>query len=243
MQEDITIVVDGETYAGKTTMLRRFIGEQFIQDTEVVYKPNEFRKEIEFNRIYKIRFIDLLGAKRYDHQRPQYYKIANSLIIIFDLTERLDYSRLESKIQLAENIGIGMEQIILVGNKVDLDQDNYIIYDKLTNFLMTSNINFYIETSAKTNININETFELAIIISLFSKGIFDENNFTRHLNKIKSQIKQIKTQLDNQIFIKMDLKTLLDTNEFKPNICPFCNSKIKLNIEICPNCKSILDKN
>ena len=236
MREDFIVVIDGDTYVGKTTIIQRLIKGKYGKNTQTEYEPGIYFKKIEFDRLYTVKIIDMLGAKRYDHLREQFYKEANSLIIIFDLTDKFQTDRIEQKIKIANENGIEPHLVILVGNKVDLEQDIYINYDELADFLVEFNIKYYLETSAKDNINIKELFELAAaVLGLYSKGYVEDKDLQTFIEEIKLKVKQIVTEPSDLLYVDLDFNDL-EQQSIKTVICPYCNNDINQNARICPIC-------
>ncbi len=237
MREDITVVIDGDAYTGKTALLFRLVNSDFIENIEIKYEPREFLKDFDFDRKYSVKYIDLLGARRYDHLRENYYAQADCLAIVLDLTEKLEIERLKKKIFLAEEVGIAPYHIIIIGNKIDLKNEILIRYDDLTIFLRDFNLKYYLETSAKEDINIIEVFELTALLGLYHKDKIQESEFKMYLENIKSRIQEIEIDTLDIIEADIQIEDLLPRDSNKEiKICPYCDNVIRLSAYYCPKC-------
>ena len=84
-----------------------------------------------------------------------FYDITNMNTLEF--IEKIYLENFINKLQIIEN---KLSNIILIGNKIDLKQDD-IIYNKMENFCNQNNLSHY-EISTKNNLGINEFSNLIV---------------------------------------------------------------------------------
>lgn len=92
--------------------------------------------------------------------------------------------------------------VVVVGNKVDLDDERQIQYEDAKNWVSTSMANAaYLETSAKYNINVKELFKQLLVCTYgfsaedkvsFRKKKFAKSDFLNKLDSLR--------ELDSSIF-------------------------------------------
>ena len=158
------ICIVGDGGVGKTTLLHRYIDGRFIQNTMMTIGTNFFLKEInidDYDSSVRLQIWDLGGQEHFAPIRPSFYAGASGIIYAFDLT------RLPSLYNLRdwkEEVKRGLfKQVpcILIGNKLDLigkSSDKGIEKD-IEEIKLVLNTDYYFETSAKTNIGIEQVFQ------------------------------------------------------------------------------------
>ena len=106
---------------------------------------------------------DTAGQERYKSLAPMYYRGANCVLFVFDITNIETYEKAKSWIlNVKRNISSHNLLYILVGNKYDLNSDRKVITEEVNNYIKETcdpNIH-YIEVSAKTGYQIKELFDL-----------------------------------------------------------------------------------
>ena len=115
-----------------------------------------------------------------------YYRSAQAALIVYDITDRNSFAKaknwiIEVKRQANENIVIA-----LVGNKLDLESKRSVENNEAKLFANENNL-LFMETSAKTAINVIEVFT-SIATCLSTNKINDNKD-----DKIKSKPFKIKS--------------------------------------------------
>ncbi len=166
------IVLIGEGAVGKTTLRRRFFGENFTGEYLQTIGADFAIKEDTIGSNNKVKFIiwDLAGQPRFKNVRKMYYSGAKGALFVCDLTNQDSFNNITHWInELWSNNKIGPIPFIVVGNKVDLREEGVLtISDELiNNFIVKTSqetlkrYGFGIKsiiTSAKTGYNVNKAF-------------------------------------------------------------------------------------
>lgn len=161
------ILLIGNSGVGKSSLLTQFTDQKFRNNSLttigvdfriVTYKTND-------NKIIKLQVWDTSGQIRYSSITNSYYRGSNGIIMVFDVTDRVSFTNLES--YWIEQIGryctkrLGDDlmpiPILLVGNKSDLVDRRDVSYQEAMEFANSFEIE-YIETSAKENTNVEKSF-------------------------------------------------------------------------------------
>jgi small GTP-binding protein len=168
----LKIVLIGDGGVGKTAIRERYLGKGF-QSQYVLTIGADFamREDIVNGTTIKYQIWDLAGQERFDGVRGVYYKGALGALLIYDVTRPDSYYNTPKWInELWTNNGRNRVPIVVVANKIDSRQTcnetissehGRIFTEKLTK--LTSREGFachFIETSAKTGVNIPEAFSL-----------------------------------------------------------------------------------
>lgn len=152
------IILLGDSGVGKTSIIKKFINNEFNEDIKCTIDINFLYKSIKIDKnLYtKLKIYDTAGQEKYRSLIKKYYQGTDGIILVFDLTNENSFNKLKSWInEISENTE--KAQIILVGNKADLIERK-VDEDKAETFAKQRDMK-YIETSAKEGTNILLLFE------------------------------------------------------------------------------------
>jgi len=152
------IILVGDSGVGKTSILKKFINNEFNEDIKCTINIDFFSKSIKIDKnLYtNLKIYDTAGQEKYRALIKKYYQGTDGIILVFDLTNENSFNKLKSWInEVSDNTE--KAQIILVGNKADLIERK-IDEETAENFAKQRDIK-YIETSAKEGTNILLLFE------------------------------------------------------------------------------------
>ena len=151
----VKIIIIGNSDVGKTSLLSVYNDNNFYSVPTIGV---EFlSKYIKFNRtVYKLHIWDTAGQERYKTIVNIYYKNAHVVIYAFDLTDKKSFDNLPSWIKDVHAILSTNYIGIIVGNKSDI-KNRKVSYEDASQFASSNNM-YYIETSARDNINIDKLF-------------------------------------------------------------------------------------
>ena len=169
------IVIIGDTNVGKTCIIERLINNSFGNTKSTIGASYTDTKIKGIN----LKIWDTAGQEKFRSMINMYYKGAKCIIICYDITQENSFNNVKNCLNEIEKNVNGIF-IILVGNKCDLNDNRTISYENAEIFAKENNM-FYIETSAKNNINVSKLFEIiADKIALINN---DEDNNNIDINK------------------------------------------------------------
>ena len=160
----IKLLTLGETEVGKTSIVLRYSDDKFHEDKTATigidFKIKIIRKGKE---VIKVSIYDTAGEERFKTLIKHYYRGANGILLIFDLTKKSTFDKLNFWLEdLRENSdNIDNLYIHLIGNKNDLEEQRAISFEEATNFAKKNKLP-YMEVSAKTGKNIKNLFDEVI---------------------------------------------------------------------------------
>ena len=172
----IKILTLGETQVGKTSIVLRYSEDKFnynkIATIGIDFKIKIIKKG---NEKIKVSIYDTAGQERFQNIVKHYYKGANGVLLIYDITKRDTFKKLEFWIEdLKENAdNIDNLFIYLIGNKNDMEEKREVSFEEATNFAKDKKLP-YIEVSAKTGNNIKKLFD-EVIKGAMTKMLTNEN--------------------------------------------------------------------
>ena len=84
----------GDTYVGKTSILNRFMKEDFNELTSVSVALDIRPREVAYNDVgdtVKLNVWDTAGNERYQAMNKGYFRGAHAAIIVYDYTKRKSF--------------------------------------------------------------------------------------------------------------------------------------------------------
>jgi len=161
-QNFFKICIVGDSGAGKTTILHRYLSGRFKSKAEITIGSNFFVKYLklpEVKNLLTLQVWDLAGQDYFKWVRLAFYKSAKGIIYVFDLTRKDTLERLENWKEEIEG-QIGSCPSVLVGNKTDLinPQGQIILNEEIKKYCQNLGTRAYFETSAKIGTNIDDVF-------------------------------------------------------------------------------------
>ena len=180
----IKILTLGDTLVGKSSIVLRFSDNRFddnqLATIGIDYKTKYIKVK---DASVKVLLWDTAGQEKFRNIARQYYKGANGVLLIFDVCDRKSYERIGFWMdELKQNNEIEQLYIILVGNKIDLEEKRVVTREEAEKYAEDNNIN-YLEVSAKTGEGILDLFNEV------TKGTMDKVFNDQDNNEDKEKIK------------------------------------------------------
>ena len=169
------ILTIGESGVGKTCVLRRFVENKFLKNHLATIGIDFKTKTLNINnQEIKLKIWDTAGEERFRNITTQYYKGADGIVLVYDVTDEASYEKIRDWMdQILSNIQQDEIGIVLMGNKCDMEERNVSeeMGIKLAEELKIS----YFETSALTGQGIKEAFEKLTRDIMKKKGVGEGN--------------------------------------------------------------------
>jgi small GTP-binding protein len=167
------VLLLGDSSVGKTCFLLRFSDDTFT-DNHISTIGLDYRlKMVSVNNeaIVKLQIWDTAGQDRFRAITKNYYKGAHGIILLYDVTNPSTFNNIKNWIAQIKDNTSDKVQICLVGNKCDIEEQRKIPYDEGAKLASENGLKFF-ETSAKNNLNVEETFKFLIeeIYEYYSKN-------------------------------------------------------------------------
>ena len=175
----LKLLLLGDSSVGKTSILLKYISNKFDESSISTVGVDYMDKIIDYNKFkIKLQIWDTSGEEKFRTITKNFYRNADGLLVVFDLTKKESYDHIKSWLDEAKENNDKLKTI-LIGNKLDLKDERIVAIDVAKQFAEKNNLK-YIETSAKDGTNINESFQ-AIIDLLFDGKSSEEilHEFTK----------------------------------------------------------------
>ncbi len=155
------LILIGNSGVGKSSILNRYMNKTFEDSYKCTIGVDFLMKSIEINgKTVKLQLWDTAGQEKYKSMVSSYYRGANVALIVFDLTSHESFDALPLWIENYYKNGPDQKNIILIGNKKDLEEERKVTEEEAKIFSETNNM-MYFETSAKEGDNIDYVFNYA----------------------------------------------------------------------------------
>ena len=184
---DITIVLVGNIFAGKTSFVHWYDRREPNEDPKATTDGEPYHLGARIHgQYYFVTLMDTAGQEKSNSIPPSWYRHADGAIVMYDITDYGSFKGVATwKKEIDRNCRKENIPYILVGNKVDI-KGSHIEGKQTAKVLKMDN---FLKTSAKTG----EGIDLAIktIIALVSKSVVthqpinQENITISHYQPIK----------------------------------------------------------
>lgn len=93
--EHFKLVVVGDKNVGKTSIIKRFVDDDFSGHEKATIALDYRSKKIKvYNKIIKLTIWDTVGAERFHSLCQSYYKGVNGVLLVFDFTDAESFDHL-----------------------------------------------------------------------------------------------------------------------------------------------------
>ena len=151
------ICLIGDSNVGKTSIINRYVKENFTETQPSIGACHNKKKVIlPRNEEIEVEIWDTAGQERFKSIVPMYYKGSKGIVIVFDITNSESFDGARKWVDELKNHN-NTAILVLIGNKVDLQEDRKVSYETAKLYSVQNNL-LYFEASAKLNHNINEAF-------------------------------------------------------------------------------------
>ena len=164
------ILVAGDASVGKTSLLRRYVDDMFDESTIMTVGVDFFLKQVELDTGIgcSLQLWDLGGQESFRTLRKLYLEGANGALLIYDTTQKSTFEKLHDWIKDFREAR-GNEPVLLIGNKIDLENNIKISDAEAKEFAENYHVKF-LSTSAKTGSNVEEAFK-QISLTIVKKSL------------------------------------------------------------------------
>lgn len=149
----------GEANVGKTSLVYRYIENKFRENYKSTLGVNLLKKDLDVEGYGKVsaQVWDLGGQESFRSLRKLYLEGANGAFIIYDMTNKKSFDKLDEWIESFRKARSDNQPILLIGNKSDLTDQLKVSEDEAKNFAKDHQMDLLI-TSAKNGTNVEKAF-------------------------------------------------------------------------------------
>ncbi|XP_054158071.1 ras-related protein Ral-A-like [Oppia nitens] len=154
------VIMVGTGGVGKSALTLQFMYQEFVEDYEPT-KADSYRKKLMLdNEEVQIDILDTAGQEDYAAIRDNYFRTGEGFLCVFSITEHESFAAThEFREQILRVKGDDNNiPFILVGNKSDLEEKRRVSRHEALQLADAWRVP-YVETSAKTKLNVEEVFK------------------------------------------------------------------------------------
>ena len=170
------ILTIGESGVGKTCVLRRFVENKFLKNHVATIGKDFKTKTLNINnQEIKLKIWDTAGQERFRNITTQYYKGADGIVLVYDVTDESSYEKIRDWMeQILSNTQQEEIGLVLLGNKCDMEPRS--VTEEMGKKMAEELKIEYYETSALNGQGIKEAFEALTRDIMKKKGVGEGNN-------------------------------------------------------------------
>jgi small GTP-binding protein len=158
----VNIIVIGDASVGKTNLVSRFVNDKFNEDSKPTIGADFSTKlHIVNGKYVNVKFWDTAGQEKFKSIGTKFYKDANGVILVYDVTRKESYENLNKWVAEVKEKAPKDLSIMLLGNKIDLIGDKEVSTEDGKRFSEIYGY-YFLETSAKNSTNVEKAFNLLI---------------------------------------------------------------------------------
>lgn len=154
------IVLLGDSGVGKSNLVFRFTKNEFNKDSKSTIGVEFATKtvQIDDNKLVKAQIWDTAGQERYRSIASSYYRGAVGALLVYDVTDRNSFNHVPMWLKEVEENAEKDCLIMLVGNKMDLNDQRTVFVRDGRSFARKNGLAF-IETSALDATGVDTAFQ------------------------------------------------------------------------------------
>jgi small GTP-binding protein len=202
LNKTIRILVIGDSSVGKTTIINRLTTHKNFSDIDhmptIGVDFHTFQTRIDGDNI-RINIWDVSGSDKFRSIISGYYKNINGIIMVYDISNPKSFNNIEKWLNdIKLNVTNPLIKILLIGNKIDLRNANYLNLNNLNNLKIDTNNG--IDLAKKNGLLFNEIsakdIEIENLIRIFNRLLMLVYNIDFIKNIHYSNVEKIETKLD-----------------------------------------------
>ena len=198
------VVLIGDSGVGKTCIISRFISNEFEKELDSTDGASYGTKELYLPKLKKKIILDIwdtAGQERYKSLTKFFYKDAQIIIMVYDITKKQTFENLKNQwFKEIQELSEKNYILAIVGNKSDLYETEQISEKEAREFAESINA-IYELTSAQNNSGIQQLFEdvgMKYLAPDFQEKIEEEQKEKKVETNIKITKKNVKKTDEEQ---------------------------------------------
>ena len=152
------LVIVGGGGVGKSALTIQLIQNHFIDEYDPTIEDS-YRKQVTIDdETCLLDILDTAGQEEYSAMRDQYMRTGQGFVCVFAITSRSSFDEINSfRNQILRVKDADQVPMVLVGNKADLESERQVTTTEGQDLGKSFGCPF-METSAKTRVNVEEAF-------------------------------------------------------------------------------------
>ena len=206
--KSIKVILLGDTGVGKSSVINRLKNNAFNYHQQPTLTLEHYNLIIKVNTfILRMQVWDTAGQEKFDSITSTYYKSTDVAIFVYSIDKKESFERIPGWIKELEDKNTNGkkadddEQImlkILVGNKLDLDNEREVKYEDGEKFSKDNKFSLFTEISCKEDTDKDNNKKIESIIEIIGKEFYKYNDQRERLNSSSYNYEASKSLLDSK---------------------------------------------
>ena len=192
MSLSIKIIILGDQYTGKTSLMNKIISNTFYNTYSATIGVDYTNIKYDYeDKIYNFSLWDTSGQDKFSFLLQSYFASVSGAIIVYDITNIGSFNAVRKWIQKFRMVKDDMDlPILVISNKMDLESQRIVSRESLEKLKHEFNV-YILETSVKDNKNLNDIFKIFIddiemkllckkLSPCYENGLRFESNMEKH---------------------------------------------------------------
>ena len=147
-QITVKLLLLGDSTVGKTSILVKYINDKFDEGAIATVGVDYMDKIINYKNLkIKLQIWDTSGEEKFRAITRNFYRNADGIFIVFDLTKKPTFDHVKIWISEAHDHNDTIK-LVLIGNKLDLKNEIEVSNELASSYAKRNNLKYF-ETSAK----------------------------------------------------------------------------------------------
>lgn len=156
------MVILGDQGVGKSSITYRYVENKFRESVgpTIGAQFQQLKTTLKNGNTLRINLWDTAGEEKFRSMLPMYYKDARGALITYDIGSLKSFESIDYWVNaLDDNVKKDNCVMVLVGNKLDLDEDQKQVSRDIAQKYADNNNMLFFEVSAKTGEGVGELFK------------------------------------------------------------------------------------
>lgn len=175
--ETVKVIIVGDGFTGKTSLLRRFVRGDFTDQYRKTIGAEFLEKDVflrESNATVKLMLWDTAGQEVFNALTQAYYRGAGAAVLVFSTVDRESFVNVSSWKERVEAV-CGPITMVLCQSKFDLSHEAAIANEEAEGLARALKLPLY-RVSSKDDFNVTQLFEFTAHQCLSGSGEADKED-------------------------------------------------------------------
>ena len=216
----LKLIVVGNQGTGKSCILNRFVNETFEENYQATIGLDFQSKNVTIHdQDVRLILYDTAGQEKFRSLIPMYIREAQIILLIYDITNKESFDSMPRWIQQVFDVKNTEAVFVLIGNKIDLENDRKVTFEEGKKFAAENNFIFQ-EVSAKNGNNFEKLFEVQIFDAVYNKfkKEFDKREKFEYDGHDNNETKEY-TNAESNYKVKLDANNSSEKVKKKKKCC------------------------
>jgi len=156
-KERYKVIILGNIDVGKTSLIVRFVDKTFEESTSQEFETKDGSVLVDGKEVF-LQIQDTAGQERFRTLTSSYYRNANAMIVVYDVTNKESFDVVEGFVKEGNTYSSSSCCKFLVGNKKDAEDKRVVSRAEGEEIANRLKIPFF-ETSAKSGEGVDVLFQ------------------------------------------------------------------------------------